>query len=169
MVPIVFHTRPHLAEYLGKKLPNGRADRSTVEGAYLLELMERGHGGRRYELHTSTFTSQVTVFVSSHEIQKYGNSRHRHKGSLTAQQVQEYNRFLSMVMRREFRASILTYLSLDPCLTKAIDHARKITGISERLYTDDAVRKDFIRYRQKHGAPFIYRRKNKNPGDTVLL
>lgn len=169
MVPIVFYTKPHLAEYIKNKLPNGRADRSTVEGAYLLELMERGHGKKQCELHTSTFTKEVKLFVSLRQIQTYGNSRHRYKGSLTAQQVQEYNRFISMVMRREFRASILTYLALDKCIVRAINHARTITGISETLYTDDAVRKDFMRYRAKHDAPFIYRKKNRNPTHTVLL
>lgn len=80
---------------------------------------------------------------------KIADSHHKRYGNgLNESQIMAFNTFMKRFIRKQFYIAIVTYLSFDKNITRAIEHARQILHVPETDYSDDAVIKDFQRYRK---------------------
>jgi len=147
--PIKFVTKPYIRTYLQQTIPNGVASRKTIEGSFFIELLERD--SKRFDGLKSCSENNVvaTLNVKADDIQRYSNTRFMTGGGwLTRAQNMEYNNYITSLIKRQVRITIISYMQFDPSLKKAIEFTRKLMQIDEQELSDDTLRRDFDRYRK---------------------
>lgn len=126
--------------------------RNHFIGAFLLNMLKRNSD--KYSDREHTYTARVTISIPA-------NIRKRQGIHLNVTETRQFNKMVSGLLKKELHAHIDTYLYFDPRLNKAIDYARKKMGMDHDELSDDAITKDYQRYRDAHGGPRLY--KNHRP------
>lgn len=149
MTPVHIATKPYIKAWLDLNLANGIVDRHHFVGACLINLLKRDtdvHGCKNV-----SYKETTTVYIRSEERRKQG-------AWLNVTETMQFNNMMGEIIRKEVRSYILSYLEFDPRLTRAIAYARKKTGLDIEVLSDDAIIKDFQRYRAKHGGLYLYKK-----------
>lgn len=153
MTPVHIATKPHIKVWLERNLPEGGAvDRNHFIGAFLINMLKRDTD--KYCDRVHTYASRMTIYVSV-------NMRKRQGAWLNVTETRQFNKMVGGMIMKELRGYILTFLHFDPRLNKAVEYARTKTGLDYDALSDDAIIKDFQRYRAEHGGPRLY--KNNKP------
>ena len=163
MTPVYVPTKPYIKAFLANAMPDAIISRNHPIGCMLLELLERDphtHDAKRV-----SYPSVCKLFLTSGAAKRYG-------GWLNPTQSMQFSKFVGQLIRTQLRTHVITYMYFDPRLNKAVAYARTQVGLSEDDYSDDAIIKDFQRYRERHDAPRIYNMKPKvlqNLSDSNLI
>jgi len=138
--PVFLPTKPYIAEYLLTKVfRNAIVDKTTAEGYFLIELLEKDTD--EYGSRPTFYPNNIKLFVSNNQVRKHG-------GWMNATQATVFNNFVTKIIKKEIRSNIVAFMSIHKSVTLAVDHTRKVMQLPEELYSTDAIIKDFQRYRK---------------------
>ena len=162
MIRIHIPVKPLVKHCLPSYLPEGIVDNTSVVGKYIVELLEKetNRYSKRYKSYTETAVLYVPYLIMI-----------RDGGIFNETQALAFNNFMSMLIRIQLRTIMITYMEFDCSLSRAVIFARKQMNITEEMYSDDAINKDFTRWRayqeaQGNKVPRVYK---KDFGENVQL
>lgn len=151
MTPIHIATKPFIKHWINLNIPSGEITRHHYIGAFLLNLLKRDTD--YHQRRQVTYTDSLTLYLARWQVQAQG-------GWLNVSETMQFNNMMGDLIRKEVRTYIISYLCFDPRLTKAVDFAREQTGMTDYdMLTNDAIIKDYQRYRATHGGVRIYKKR----------
>ena len=148
---IVLPTKPyikaHLRHLMGDCLIMSRKE-GTI-GNKFYDLLQHSLNEDKSMFKPGAYKDSIKVFVSYRVFKTRGCN-------LNESNVKAFNNFLEDMVKEKFYFKMDTYCSIYPSFEGNLPNVRRDLGISEDEWSDDAMRKDYYRYRKDKNLPLFY-------------
>ena len=143
MTALFIKCSPLVRHVLEHEFPDGHLSKGSLIGLYIIGLLSRSAAPYKRRAHRPEGNFKLIIS---------GSCRRRYGRWLGEEKCSELNSYISKVTREKLRQAITTFLMFDPNMLRAIKYAREMFNIPEEVYADDALKRDYIRWRHKSGA-----------------
>lgn len=151
-IPIEIPTKAYIKAYVHAQLGAKPQMNSRHNiGAKFYDLLKHETNEDRQRFSNIRYNAHLKLFVSFHAF--------HHRGAfLNETNIKNFNIYIEEEIKARFRFEMNFYMRIHPNFTANLPAVRRSIGIDVNAWDDDSMKKDYYRYRKKHGMPIL----NKN-------
>jgi hypothetical protein len=152
-IPVEIPTKKYVKAYIIAKLGARPAmNMHSTIGQKLYDVLEHKSNERKTEFSNERYNTRIKIYISKHTFINRGCY-------LNETNIKNFNIFVERELKTTFRLLMDHYIEVLPSFEAHLPALRKKIGIDIEDWSDDSIRKDYYRYRQKENLPPLY---NKN-------
>lgn len=150
-IPCKKYIKAYLIRQYGEKPV---LNKDTEVGNKLFDLLVHKINDRKKEYSSKTYKDSIKVYVSIRTFHKRG-------GFLNETNVISFNRFLERRVKEKLYFLMNFYVDIVPSFESNLLIVRRELGIDEDAWETDSIKKDYYRYRRKHGMKKLNSKKER--------